>query len=146
MRYKTNRFGTLEVDPDGILLFPEGLVGHDGLRHFVLLTESSNPAVGWLQSLRNPDFAVAVVTPQEFVKGYALKIHRSQLSSLPWSAHDRSLVLTLVSRHDEMFTLNLRAPVIVNLDRCLGKQMITADDQPIQFPLSDSPAILRKIA
>lgn len=146
MRYTTSRFGTLNVDSEGILLFPDGLIGHQQLRHFVLLSESNNPAVGWLQSLRDPEFAVAVVTPQRFVPGYKLRLHRSQLASLPWGADDRSVVLAIASKHDHLLTLNLKAPVVINLDRCLGRQVLTADDQPIQYALTEQPSFLRKIA
>jgi flagellar assembly factor FliW len=146
MRFRTTRFGTLKIDSEGILLFPEGLVGHDRLRHFVLLSESNNPVVGWLQSLNRADFAVAVVAPQHFVENYTLKLHRSQLSALPWAPTDPAVVLVIASRHDDHFTLNLKAPIVINLDRCLGRQVVTADDQPIRHVLSAQPEILRKIA
>ncbi|HEY6563057.1 MAG TPA: flagellar assembly protein FliW [Pirellulaceae bacterium] len=146
MRFKTSRFGMLDVDTDGMILFPDGLVGHPGHRHFVLLSEANNPAVGWLQSLSDAEFALAVVTPHRFVDKYALRVHRSQLASLPWAPSDRSVVLAIVSKNNGVLSLNLKAPLVINLDRCLGRQVVTADDQPVQHVLSDQPALLRKIA
>jgi flagellar assembly factor FliW len=146
MRYATSRFGTLQINTDAILLFPDGLVGFEQHQHFVLLSEVDNDAVGWLQSLSDPQFAVAVVTPHHFVSRYTLRLHRSQLSSLPWGPEDRSLVLAIVAQHEGRLTANLRAPVVINLDRCLGRQVITADDQPVRYPLPIQAERLRRTA
>ncbi len=147
MRFKSSRFGVLRVDANGILLFPEGLVGHEQHRHFVLLSESRNKSVGWLQSLRDPEFALAVVTPQSFVPHYQLRVHRSQLDTLPWGPDDQSLILAIVNKNAQnTLTLNLRAPLVINLDRCLGRQVVTADEQPLQFAIPAQPSFLRKIA
>ncbi|HMC10031.1 MAG TPA: flagellar assembly protein FliW, partial [Pirellulaceae bacterium] len=44
-------------------------------------------------------------------------------------------------------TLNLKAPLIINLDRRLGRQVITTDEQPVALPLVPAPpALLRKSA
>ena len=42
--------------------------------------------------------------------------------------------------------LNLRAPVMVNLTRRLGRQIITVDEQPLQLVLPSAPVHLRKSA
>jgi len=43
-------------------------------------------------------------------------------------------------------TLNLRGPVIINLNRRIGRQLITSDEQPLQLALPRIPLRLRKIA
>jgi flagellar assembly factor FliW len=41
----------------------------------------------------------------------------------------------------------LKAPLVINLDRRLGRQLICTDDQPMQFRLATaSPAQLRRSA
>jgi flagellar assembly factor FliW len=42
--------------------------------------------------------------------------------------------------------VNLKAPVIINLDRRLGRQVVTLDEQPIALPFASCPAAARKIA
>ena len=146
MRLETTRFGAIDVDSESILLFPNGLLGFEAHRHWILLAESDTESVGWLQSLNDVAVSIAVVTPQAFVPQYALRIHRSHLTSLPWAPGDEALVLAVVSEHEGEFTLNLRAPLLLNLRRGLGQQVITADEQPVRFVLSSQPSFMRKSA
>ena len=146
MNLETSRFGTLEVDPGRILLLPDGLVGMPSDRHWVLLRESSTEAVGWLQSLTDPELALPVVAPQRFVLNYRLRIHRREVASLPWSPRDQVMVLAIVSKTSGLLTLNLRAPVMVNLDRLLGRQVVSCDEQPLQYVLPNQYAPMRQVA
>ena len=40
--------------------------------------------------------------------------------------------------------MNLRAPVLVNLDQRIGAQIMTTDDQPLQYPFANLSANLRQ--
>jgi flagellar assembly factor FliW len=146
MQFHTSKFGSLEIDSQRIILFPDGIVGFESHRHWVLLSEDNDDSIGWLQSLSDSELAFLVVTPQRFVEGYEMKLHRSQLLTVPWSREDRSLTLAIVSDHDGTLTANLKAPILLNVDRCLGRQVIVADDQPLQHVLYTQPAQLRKSA
>jgi len=55
-------------------------------------------------------------------------------------------VLTIVGKNEEGVTLNLKAPLVINLERRLGRQVITNGDQPLQHPLHRPTAPLRKTA
>ena len=78
---------------------------------------------------------------------YAVRLSRGQLAPLEFSQFDQVFVLTVVSQSDGDLTLNLKAPLIINLDRRLGRQIITSDEQPVALPLSIAPpAPLRKSA
>lgn len=146
MIYKTKKFGTLEIDADAIIVFPDGLIGFEDQRHWVLLSESDSEAVGWLQSIDDPELAFCVVIPSTFVDGYLLRIQRQQLDALPWSREDRSLVLAIVSCQQDQLTMNLKAPVVINMDRRVGCQVVTSDDQPLRYPLPVQAVPLRKSA
>ena len=72
---------------------------------------------------------------------------RNELEPLQLAATDQAYVLSILSRNNDKLTLNLKAPVIVNLDRRLGRQVISSDQQPLQFELASiPPAALRKSA
>jgi len=55
-------------------------------------------------------------------------------------------VLCVVSNNEQALTVNLRAPIVVNLDRRLGCQVMTSDDQPLQFEILPLPVHLRRTA
>jgi flagellar assembly factor FliW len=146
MWYDTTNFGRLHIDAEGLLVFPDGLIGLESSRHWTLLWDEAEAAVGWLQSLSDPDLALTVVPPQRYVPGYVLRVPRDELAALPWAATDRALVMLVVSKHEGLFTANLQAPVVMNLDRCLGRQVVVADQQPVQFVLPDQSVLARKSA
>lgn len=146
MKISTTRFGSVEIEADDILLFPAGLFAFEDCRHWVILADSENDAVGWLQSIARAEIAMPVVSPRRFVAEYQIRVTRSQLAPLQLEAPDQAYVLAIVSKEDREFTLNLKAPLIINLDRRLGRQVITVNDQPVQFTLHSSPVPLRKSA
>jgi flagellar assembly factor FliW len=146
MQITTTRFGVVEIRADDILIFPFGIIGFEAHRHWVLMDDMANPAVGWLQSLSHPDVAIAVVSPRRFVNDFQVRTSRQQLGCLNLNTPDQAFVLAVVSKNNGLFTLNLRAPIIINLDRKLGRQVVVNDDLPLQFHLSQPVIQLRKSA
>ena len=108
MQFHTTKFGTLDIDSERIILFPDGMAGFESHRHWVLLSESDDDTVGWLQSLTDPAVAFLVVTPNRFVPGYAIQVDRADLITLPWSRDDQTLIVVIISDHDGTLTANLR--------------------------------------
>ena len=146
MKIETTRFGLVTIKPDDILLFPSGLVGMENCRHWILLADAHNQSVGWMQSLSHSELALSVVSPRRFVPAYQLKVTRSQLSLLQLENDHQAYVLAIVGKNEQSLTLNLRGPLVVNLDRSLGVQVISTDEQPLQFALHAQPSPLQKSA
>ncbi len=147
MQIATTHFGPIEIEIDDVLLFPNGIVAFEDCQHWVLLSDEENPALAWLQSITRSEVAVPVVSPRRFTPEYAVHVTRGQLLPLEFSQFDQVYVLTVVSQSDGDLTLNLKAPLIINLDRRLGRQVITTDNQPVALALTPSrPAQLRKSA
>lgn len=140
MQISTQHFGPVEIEVDDILLFPRGIVAFEDCQHWVLLSDEQNPALAWLQSVGRSEVAVPVVSPRRFAPEYSVHVSRGQLQPLEISQFDRAYVLTVVSQSDGDLTLNLKAPLIINLDRRLGRQVITTDEQPIAMELTPSIA------
>ncbi len=146
MQISTTRFGTLAVDVDDLLHFPHGLIGFEDCRHWLLLADPNNTAVGWLQSADRPATALAVVSPRRFAEDYRIRVGQSQMASLALAERDRLYALCVVSKQNGSCAMNLRAPILINLDRRLGCQMVTTDEQPLQVELTNPSAQLRKSA
>jgi len=145
MEISTSRFGSVDIEADDILLFPSGLVGFEECRHWVILADSDNDSVAWLQCITHPQVAAPVVSPRRFLNDYQVRVARAELTPLQLTSVDNAYVLAIVSRDGARFTVNLKAPLIINLDGRLGRQVITSDDQPMQCELTPS-APLRKSA
>ncbi len=146
MQLHTSRFGFVEIEPEDILLFSKGLFAFENHRHWVLLADADNDAVAWLQSLNDPEIALPMVSPRKFIPGYQVRLARDQLTPLELAALDQAFVLTVLGRNDGELTLNLKAPVIINLDRRIGRQVVSNDEQPLQLALPSAAVPLRKSA
>ncbi|MBX3416597.1 MAG: flagellar assembly protein FliW [Pirellulaceae bacterium] len=146
MKIQTTRFDEIEIEPDDILFFRQGVFGFEQCRHWVLLADADNPAVAWLQSIQKPETALPVVSPRKFVKDYRVRMDQTDIDALMLDGTEHAYVLAVVGRESESLTLNLRAPIIVNLDRRLGAQVVTTDNQPLQFSLSKTAVRQRRSA
>jgi flagellar assembly factor FliW len=146
MLVHTTRFGPVAIEATDILHFPEGLMGLGDCHHWVLLADAQNDALGWLQSTSRADVALAVVSPRRFVPSYQLRMARSELSRLELSSARGAHVLVIVGKNDQGITLNLKAPLVINLARRTGRQVIHSGEQPVQYHLGASAVPLRKSA
>ncbi len=146
MQINTSRFGPVAIMPEDILLFSSGIIGFEEHRHWVLLDDDSNGAVAWLQSLSDSDVALPLVSPRRFVPGYRVRITRGQLTPLELAVLDHAFVLVTLSYNDCGPTINLQAPIVVNLDRRIGRQLVTSTAESIQEAILGESAALRKSA
>jgi flagellar assembly factor FliW len=128
------------------LLFSRGLFAFENHRHWVLLADDDERSVAWLQSLSDPEVALPLVSPRLFVPGYRVSIGRNQLTPLELAALDQAFVLNVLNCNQGQLTINLRAPVIINLNRRVGRQVVTSDEQPLQLVLPTAAVRLRKSA
>jgi flagellar assembly factor FliW len=142
----TTRFGTLTVPPQDELLFDQGLVGLEDCHRWVVLTDSDNPTLGWLQSIEHGHVALGLVSPRRFVPEYQLRVDRDSLATLQLETVRDAEVVVIASRQPTGLTLNLRAPLVINVDKKLGCQVIAKDAHPVQFPLVKSSVQLRRSA
>lgn len=146
MQIETSRFGSVQIEADDILLFPHGLIGFEDCRHWVLLSDAENESLGWLQSVSKAEVALPVLSPRRFVPGYQVRVARSQLLPLELAQFDQAFLLTVVSQEDHELTVNLKAPIIVNLDRRLGRQVITSDEQPVAQAIAPTSHVAQRRA
>jgi len=142
MQISTTHFGPVEIEIDDILFFPHGIVAFEDCRHWVLLSDEENPALAWLQSVGSAEVALPVVSPRRFAPEYSVHVSRGQLLPLDFSQFDQAYVLTVLSQSDGDLTLNLKAPLIINLDRRLGRQVITSDEQPVALVVSSTTRLV----
>jgi flagellar assembly factor FliW len=146
MQIHTTRFGTVEIEADDIINFPNGMLGLESCRHWVLLADAENDALGWLQSTALADVALAVVSPRRFQAEYQVRVSRSELAPLALKEVKDAKVLVIVGKSERGITLNLKAPLVINISERVGRQVVSNGDHPVQFELSVESTPLKKIA
>jgi flagellar assembly factor FliW len=146
MEIHSSRFGSLHIDSGDVLHFPAGLLGLEQCRDWVLLDDAQNDAVAWLQSVERPEVALAVVSPRRFVPNYRIRVARPEIAPLSLDDVRSAEVLVIVGRTDRTVTLNLKAPLLVNPARRLGRQVITNGNLPIRHELNPGQLALKRSA
>ena len=128
MKYETARFGSLEIQNQNILLFPDALYGFDQEKEFALLPldpEIDSP-MEWLQSLKTRELAFIVTNPFLFVPEYKMVLSDSERTQLEIESTESVVVrviVTIPKVHTEM-TANLVAPLVINQGKGLAKQVV----------------------
>ena len=128
MKYETARFGSIDVQAEDVLLFPEALYGFDQEKEFVLLPLDPNidSPMEWLQSLRTPELAFIVTDPFLFVPQYKMVLNDDEKRQLKVESTESMVIrviVTIPKVHAEM-TANLVAPLVINQKNRLAKQIV----------------------
>jgi flagellar assembly factor FliW len=139
MIVNTTRFGQIEVSQEHVILFPQGLIGFETCRHWVILPDDANPDVAWLQSVSQGQVALPIMSPRKLAIDYRVNVSRRQLTPISMHASDRVFIMTVISKTGRTLTTNLRSPLVINMTRRLACQVVTDDAQPLALPLSVSP-------
>jgi flagellar assembly factor FliW len=146
MRINTTRFGRIDVDTADVIHFASGLPGLEDCREWALLADATNDALGWLQSTTRGDVALAVVSPRRFVPDYQVRIPRSELTPLAIGDIRQAQVVVVVGTNGTTLTLNLKAPIVINLEARTGRQVVASGELPLQYELNHERPPLKKSA
>ncbi len=136
MIVQTSRFGKVEAKPEEIIIFPNGLIGFETSRQWVILPDPENGDVAWLQSVSDSQVALPLISPRKFAPDYKVNVPNRQLATLKVQSTDRIYILNVVSKSGRTLTANLRSPIVVNLTKRLACQVITTDSLPLALPIS----------
>ncbi|HAN43924.1 MAG TPA: flagellar assembly protein FliW [Ruminococcaceae bacterium] len=141
MKINTRDFGEIDVNEDDILTFPFGLYGFEELRKFALLTDPEKQLEGvyWLQSLEEPNLCFIVFNPCDLISDYKPKLSAYELDSIELCDFDKMQYFCIAVIRNDFYksTINLFAPIVVNLQTNVAKQIISeSDTYSMRHPLS----------
>ena len=132
---ESTRFGSLDINDDAVIEFPNGLIGLGGSRYVLIAREESAPFL-WLHSVDDPSLAIPVTNPWQFFASFEVEISDSEAQRIGISDPSEAEVLVTVRAGEsiEDFRANLRAPILIAGGR--GHQVINeAADAPVRAPL-----------
>ena len=123
----SSRFGELDVPGDRVLHFPQGLIGFPRARRFVILDHRPGSPFKWMLCLEEPDVAFAVVEPATLVPEYEppLELAARTLGVAP--ADVALFVIVTIPPDPTAMTVNLMAPVVVDLRTRRSRQLVLED-------------------
>jgi flagellar assembly factor FliW len=127
LHVRSRRFGSFEISPATVVDVPQGLVGFPQLRRYVLLEHRSGSPFKWLLAIDDPELAFAVANPCELVAHYEppLTLAARLLETDPNEI--ALLVIVTIPADPTHMTVNLMAPVVVDLRTRRARQIVLDD-------------------
>jgi flagellar assembly factor FliW len=145
MKIQTTRFGELEIPDQSLIQIPDGILGLPDSSCYVLLEhDSEGTPFKWLQATDNPDLAFIVMDPRLVVDKF--EVHFDEEVLRKYDIHDireefAFMSIVNIPRENPIsMTVNLRAPIIVHLEKRVGWQQILPNEEyPIRHRLFPDP-------
>jgi flagellar assembly factor FliW len=111
---ESSRFGRVEIDPETVIEFPDGLIGLGGSRYALLAGEPNSPFV-WLHCIDDPTLSLPVTDPHRFFSGYRVELTDEDGDRLGLDdSTPVDVYVTVVARSElAEFTANQRAPILI---------------------------------
>lgn len=130
MLIKTTRFGQVKIDTEDILAFPEGILGFQDLKKFVLLDDPTDEIFAWLQSCDEPSVAFPVLEPELFAQDYKVTLAKADNEGLKMQNMERARLFCIVTIPDDptLMTANMKAPIVVNVAAKIARQCVLQDN------------------
>lgn len=138
MKIETRDFGEINIDEQNILKFQQPIYGFEHLSHFVLLGDDEmGPNIAWLQSTEDSGICFILFNPIIVDKDYAAKVTAEvshKLNEMGMHKVDY-WVIAVVPEAFQNTVVNLKSPVLIDMDSKLAAQIILESDYPISAPL-----------
>jgi flagellar assembly factor FliW len=111
---ESSRFGTVEIDPETVIEFPDGLIGLGGSRYALLTTDAGSPIV-WLHCVDDPTLSLPVTDPHRYFSGYQVELTDEDADRLGLDDSTAVDVYVTVVAASELsqFTANQKAPILI---------------------------------
>lgn len=126
MKIRTRFLGEVEINEDDIFVFQDGILGFEESRKFLLLDIPENDSFRVLQDAERESVSFVVADPWKFEAGYDIDIPDEELLKVNIRKQEQLAVLGIVTLSDEFVhsTLNLMAPLVMNTNSRLGRQIV----------------------
>ncbi len=126
MKVKTTRFGDVEVSESNVITVMGGIIGFEHYTRFVILDFMKDSELRWLQSLNDKEVSFVICDPWYFFRDYNFDLSDEDQAELEIESLDDVLAVAISTIPEDITrtTLNLISPIVINLKKMIGKQVI----------------------
>ena len=130
MQVETKTMGTVTVDENQIITFPNGLYGFEEYHRYAILEAEYQPFY-WLQSLDETNLAFIIVDPFLIISDYELDIDDRTLCEIGIDSPGDVILFSIITipADGSAVTANLQGPVVINRKNRLALQVILSDSK-----------------
>lgn len=129
MIIESTRFGQLNVSDEDVINFQQGLGGFPDEKSFVLIPHKPDSSFVFMQSVTEPNLTFIMLETFSVLKEYEFKLNDQVVKELNLSTDNPPQVLNIVTAPEKVedMTVNLLAPIVINVKNSLAQQVILED-------------------
>ncbi len=123
--------GNIVFCDEDILVFPQGILGSTQKKYYLLIQKDEFQPLTWLVCVDDPKIIFAMINPYTVFTDYNPNITNRDLNEIKVEDQTTDLVTFVILNLNEdasQTTANLRAPILVNHNKNIGKQLILLND------------------
>lgn len=126
MKITTKYHGEKEIEEKEVITFPQAIPGFPDEKKFIVLSLDDDGEFLVLQSVTNSQVAFIMTNPFSFFKEYDFTLEDHVVELLELEAEEDVRIFSILTVHDpfDQTTANLQAPIVINNQTNLGKQVI----------------------
>lgn len=131
VKIETRQFGTITIDDDKIITMPKGMPGFPELKRFVLLDHDEIKPFYSFQSVDDTDLAFIIMDPFLFKPDYQVDIE-PYTEEMAWGKNNEDelflyVIINATNPDPKKITANLIGPLLININKNEGIQMMLSD-------------------
>ena len=139
MKIQTKFLGEVQIESASIIQFPQGIPAFEEEKEFVVIPLGAQSPFVTLQSVQTPSVGFMAAYPYHFKEDYTFDLEQEDLKQLQIEKSEDVLVYAILTLKDtlENSTMNLLAPVAINIKKQIGKQVVLHENaaRPLRYPL-----------
>ena len=127
MKILSEKLGEIEIDENSIIHFVSPIIGFNDINQYVIVKLNQNDKFSWLQACNDKSVTFPITVPQAFDIDYTFEIDDNNQKLLNLEGSDDILTFNIVNiplNCPEDATINLLAPVVINIKQNIGAQLI----------------------
>ncbi len=128
------------------MVFPDGIIGFEDHKEYRIVKEKSKEPFHWLQSENDSEVNFIIIDPLEFKPDYKPVLSEMDKAVLKIRGIEecQCYVIICVHQDSEQISANLLAPLMVNKEKNISRQVILQEqDYSVQYLVLDE--MLKKI-
>lgn len=135
MNIKTRDFGYIAVNEEDEITFTCGMYGFEEYKKYVILKDSPEDDVMYLQSLENSDLSFVLIDPYAVATGFDPSVNEEDLNDLETASESelKFLVIAIIKEEIKDSVVNLKSPIALNPITRKAKQVILQNSYPLRY-------------
>lgn len=132
---KTRDFGEITAKPEDVISFTYGMYGFEDYTNYVILKDSPEDDIMFLQSLDNTDLSFVIIDPYAIFRNYEPILTEDDLARLGVKneAELKYLVIAIIKEDIKDSVANLKSPIAINPETKTAKQVILQNAYPLRY-------------